>query len=163
MGRGGDSSPLPPGSPLSLSRLGAGAVMMQVSSSSGWQWSAFKVWFDSHPASLSLSLSVSPLCISLYLPLCWLPFLSRPLLSPCLPNRPLSISPSLLFSLLPCLPLSPCLFSVPRPLSSLFSHLPFCPISSSPQHPFSSSNPRSDTVLFSPPLAKKPEVRPIAA
>jgi hypothetical protein len=69
----------------------------------------------------------------------------------------------LLFSLLPCLPLSPCLFSVPRPLSSLFSHLPFCPISSSPQHPFSSSNPRSDTVLFSPPLAKKPEVRPIAA
>ena len=90
---------------------------MQVSSSSGWQWSAFKVWFDSHPASLSLSLSVSPLCISLYLPLCWLPFLSRPLLSPCLLNRPLSISPSLLFSLLPCLPLSPCLFSVPRPLS----------------------------------------------
>jgi hypothetical protein len=45
-----------------------------------------------------------------------------------------------LFSLLPCLPLSPCLlssspchFSVPRPLlrpfsltSKLFSHLPFC-------------------------------------
>ena len=47
------------------------------------------------PPGLSISLlSVLSLGISLYLPLCWLPFLSRPLLSPCLPNRPLSISPS---------------------------------------------------------------------
>ena len=144
------------GGTLLLSRLGA--VMMQVSSSSGWQWSAFKVWFDSHPASLSISLSMY-LSLSSAL-LASLPLSSSPL---SLSSQPAALYLSkLLFSLLPCLPLSPCLFSVPRPLSSLFSHLTFCPISSSPQHPFSSSNPRSDTVLFSPPLAKKPEVRPIA-
>ena len=103
------------GGTLLLSRLGA--VMMQVSSSSGWQWSAFKVWFDSHPASLSLSLSVS---LSRYLSLSSALLASLPLSS-----SPLSLSSQpaalylskLLFSLLPCLPLSPCLFSVPRPLS----------------------------------------------
>ena len=89
---------------------------MQVSSS-GWQWSAFKVWFDSHTASLSLSLSVS---LSRYLSLSSALLASLPLSS-----SPLSLSSQpaalylskLLFSLLPCLPLSPCLFSVPRPLS----------------------------------------------
>ena len=70
-------------------------MMMQVSYSSDWQWSAFKVWFDSHPDSLfslCISLSISVSLLYPCLPLSLLPFLSRPLLSPCLPTRPLSIS-----------------------------------------------------------------------
>jgi len=53
------------------------------------------VWFDSHPDSLfslCISLSISVSLLYPCLPLSLFPFLSRPLLSPCLPTRPLSLS-----------------------------------------------------------------------
>ena len=110
---------------------------MQVSSSSGWQWSAFKVWFDSHPASLSLSLSVS---LSRYLSLSSAPLASLPLSSSplSLSSQPASLylsklvvlSPSLSSSLSlsflspspPLRPCSPTCLSVPLvlPLNILF-------------------------------------------